>query len=367
MRIGLDLRMLGGGSGIDRYITELSKQILNLDKTNQYVLFFHDAENANKYTHFGHKCVVTGIRHYSFAEQLKFPQILNRENLDVMHFPHFNVPIMYRKAFVVTIHDLTHTLFPGRKLSHIIHRIAYRMVFRSAINNSKKIIAVSEATKKSIMEYFGIKSEKITVVYEGYNEVFAMTDKWEAFQKVSAKFGITKKYLLYVGAWRRYKNLSMLARAFDQLIAKGADLELVLAGEPDPFYPEIESSIRGIKSIDRVKILGRVTDEDLKQLYNATTLFVLPSLTEGFGLIALEAAASGVPVVCSDIPVLREIMGQGAEYFDPQNLDNMTDVLGNLLNDPKRLEELANLALSRSRHFSWKQAGQQTLEVYKTL
>ncbi len=367
MTIGLDLRMAGGGSGIGRYITELTHEILKNDKTNQYVLFFRDAEKSADYKSYGHKIVIADIPHYSVAEQTQFPAILNNENLDLVHFPHFNVPIFYTRPFVVTIHDLTHTLFPGKKKSRWYKRLAYSLVIRRAVKASKRIIAVSNSTKQAIVDYYGVPASKITVVYEGANPIYKMMDKAEAFMNVSNRFGITKPYILYVGVWRRYKNLPMLAEAFDRLLEKGLDFELVLAGEKDPFYPEIESQIFAIKSKAKVKAVGKVGDADLPLLYNGATLFVLPSLIEGFGLTALEASACGVPVACSDIPTLREIMGQGAEYFDPNNLDNMTDVIRGLLDNPKRLEELANLALGRSKHFSWKQAAVDTMEIYKTV
>lgn len=366
MRIGIDLRMTGGGSGIDRYITELSHEILKQEKgtSNKYVLFFRNAQQAEGFKSYGQKIVIADIAHYSFAEQLRLPFILMREKLDLVHFPHFNVPLLYRKKFVVTIHDLTHTLIPGKKKSHFIHRLAYNLVFWNAVRSSWKIIAVSQATKKAILDFFRINPDKITVVYEGLNKTYGVMDKEQAFKQVSNSFPITKPYILYVGAWRRYKNLPQLAKAFDQLIDQGLDFELVLAGEPDPFYREIKEQVYSIKHKDRIKALGRVSDEDLKAIYNAATLFVLPSHMEGFGLTVLEAAACGVPIAASDIPPLREVAGQAAEYFDPDNLQNMTEVLKNLINRPERLEELANLALSRSKHFSWQKAAKETTEVY---
>ncbi len=365
MKIGIDLRMAGGGAGIDRYITELAHEILKQDRQNQYVLFVRNQQVADSYRSSGAKIVLADIPHYSVAEQIKLPAILAKEHLDLVHFPHFNVPLLYLKPFVVTIHDLTHTLFPGKKKSRIFHRLAYLAIFSHAVRIAKKVIAVSESTKKQIIEYYKISSSKIQVVYEGFNEVYKMMDKEEAFKQVSQKFGITKPYILYVGVWRRYKNLPMLAQAFDRLKDKGVDVQLVLAGEPDPFYPEIKEQVLNIRHHQDLKTVGRVKDEDLKLLYNGATILALPSLMEGFGLTPLEAAACGVPTAASDIPTLREIMGQGAEYFDPNNLDNMTEVLQNLLTNPIRLEELANLALSRSKHFSWQQAAAETIKVYE--
>ena len=213
MKIGLDLRMLDGGSGISRYISELSHQILKLDKKNQYVLFFNKltVDLLRQYEVYGHKMVPTGIGHYSLEEQFKLPAILKKENLDLVHFPHFNVPIFYRKPFVVTIHDLTHTKFPGTKKSHILHRIAYNLTIWNAVKSSKKIIAISEFTKKEVMEYFRIDSQKIQVIYEGAKDIYTVMDKDEALAYVAYRFKLTKPYILYVGVWRRYKNLPSLA------------------------------------------------------------------------------------------------------------------------------------------------------------
>jgi glycosyltransferase involved in cell wall biosynthesis len=368
MRIGLDLRMLGGGSGISRYISELSQQILTQDKHNEYVLFFNrlDQPTRELYQKFGQKMVETGISQYSYNEQLKLPAIFRKENLDLLHVPHFNAPILYGGKFVTTIHDLTHTKFPGKKKSHLFSRLAYNLVVLNAVKRSKKIIAVSGATKNELKDFFG-SADKVQIVHEGINQVYQVMDREEALSKIANGFNITKPFILYVGVWRRYKNLPALSRVFGRLVESGLDMELVLAGEPDQFYPEIQEQVLSGKHKDRIKAVGRVSDEDLKYLYNSCRLFVLPSLAEGFGLTALEAAACGAPVAASDIPALREVMGQGAEFFDPLNEDNMFDVLKNLVVNENRLEELANLGLSRSKHFSWKQAGEETIKVYESI
>jgi glycosyltransferase involved in cell wall biosynthesis len=368
MKIGIDMRMASGGYGISRYITELVQQILTVDKNNEYVLFFNELDDSlrGQYSRFGHKMVETKIPHYSFAEQLRLPGILRREKLDLAHFPHFNTPLLYGGKFVATIHDLTHTLFPGKKKSHWMRRLGYNLIMLNAIKRSRRIIAVSQSTKNEIREHFGTPDQKIQVVYEGFNSMYQVMDRDQALAKVKDKFKITKPFILYVGVWRRYKNLPALARVFDRLVDSGLDIELVMAGEPDPFYPEIEGQVRSIKHKDRLKALGRVPDEDLKYLYNSCRLFAMPSLVEGFGLPPLEAAACGAPVAASDIPTLREIMGQGAEYFDPHNEDNMVDVLSGLLPNDHRLEELANLALARSKHYSWKTAAEETIKIYES-
>lgn len=369
MKIGLDLRMIDGGAGISRYVEELFLSVLKKDRQNQYVLFFNVISPRSKelFGKFKHEMVETKIRYYSYAEQIFLPGIINKHNLDLVHFPHFNLPLFYRKPFVVTIHDLTHTRFPGRKKSHILHRLAYNLVLTHAIKASKKIIAVSESTKKEILEFYKISPEKIQVVYEGASVKYFMMAKDQALNQISAKFNITKPFILYAGVWRRYKNLPMLSLVFDKLKEKGLDIQFVLAGSPDPFYPEIKNQVLSVKNKQDLRPLGFVSDEDLNYLYNAATLFVLPSFAEGFGLIALEAAACGTPIACSDIPTLREIMGSAAEYFDPFNLENAVDVISGLLNNPIRLEELANAGLRRIRNFSWEFAANQTIKLYESV
>jgi glycosyltransferase involved in cell wall biosynthesis len=368
MKIGLDLRMLGGGSGISRYVQELSTQILSHDKRNSYVLFFYQItpEIDRLYRPFGQTMVATGIRHYGFAEQIKFPFVLYKHNLDLVHFPHFNVPILYLRPFVLTIHDLTHTRFPGRKKSNFIFRLGYNLILANAVNRAKKIITVSNSTRTELVDHFSrLNSAKVATIYEGVSKGYEMMHKDSAFEHVSKKYDIAKPYILYVGVWRRYKNLPMLAQAFDRLSQK-FDYQLALVGEPDPHYPEIKDEVLGIKNAGKIKALGRVEEKDLLHLYNAADLLVLPSFYEGFGLTPLEAAACGTPVACSDIPALREVMGQAAEYFDPQNLENMIDVIGALLENPLRREELANLGLKRVGHFSWKKAAEETSAVYES-
>ena len=369
MRIGLDLRMIDGGAGISRYVEELFLSVLKKDRQNKYVLFFNVISPRSKelFGKFKHEMVETKIRHYSYAEQIYLPGIINKYNLDLVHFPHFNVPLFYRKPFIVTIHDLTHTRFPGRKKSHMLHRLAYNLVLTNAIKSSKKIIAVSESTKKEILEFYKISAEKIQVIYEGASQKYSLMSKDEALSKIASKFNITKPFILYAGVWRRYKNLPFLAAVFDKLKEKGLNIQFVLAGSPDPFYPEIKNQVMSAKFKQDLRPLGYVSDEDLNYLYNSATLFVLPSFAEGFGLIALEAAACGTPIACSDIPTLREIMGSAAEYFDPHNLENATDVISGLLNNPTRMEDLANAGLRRIRNYSWEKAGEETIQLYENV
>jgi glycosyltransferase involved in cell wall biosynthesis len=172
MRIGFDFRMGGSvNSGIGRYVFELLTHILEQDRVNQYVIFYHplnsapaDIEKLKKFTNT--ELVPAPYRHYSLSEQVFFPRLLKKHNLDLVHFPNFNVPVFYRKPFVVTIHDMVHHKISGHKKSHLLHFYGYKYVINQAAHKSQAIITVSEAAKKDIVELLGVPKEKVKVIYE---------------------------------------------------------------------------------------------------------------------------------------------------------------------------------------------------------
>lgn len=382
MRIGIDMRMAGTGEGIARYTEELVRHLAEIDFVNDYFLVCHIRASSTlrqaqgKVQNSKFRIVETNIDYYSWAEQTKFIWELVRLKLDVMHFPSFNAPIFYPGKFVVTIHDMIHHFFPGKKKARLVHRAAYRAVMRSAIAGSRKIIAVSESTKRDILENYQVPEEKIAVIYEGVGEGFfaadiadkLVLDRDRGSASYRTKFHITKPYLLFVGVWRQYKNLPRLAAAFDILHERhGRDLQLVLAGKIDPFYSEVYEGV--MKASHRVDILapGRVTDEELRALYHGASLFVLPSLVEGFGLIGVEAQAMGVPVAVSDIPVLREVLGDGALYFDPQSEEDMAAKMNMVLSDKHLQHKLTTAGKLNVKRFDWRKCAEATLKIYGKL
>jgi glycosyltransferase involved in cell wall biosynthesis len=369
MKIGIDMRMYGGGSGIARYIKELSLAILEQDKTNEYVLFLYKIDDSikNQFSRFKVKLVETNAKHYSIREQTTFVRQLYKEKLDLVHFPHFNVPFFYRKPFVVTIHDLIHQRYPGRNKSRIFHRAAFRMIFSHAVKASKAIIAVSNFTKKEILEFYPEVSKKVFVVYEAATGNLKIYEYTQAQNYVNKKFNVNSKYFLYVGVYRRYKNLSVLAKAFDLFCAKNFGFKLVLAGEPDPFYPEIQQEIRKINNRDRLIEVGKVNDEDLSHLYSAATAFILPSKTEGFGLILLEAAKYKLPIIASDIDVIKEVMGDSVIYFNLNSPNDLAEKMYSIADNPKINKLYAQKSDDRRKTYSWTKAGEETLNIYRQI
>lgn len=384
MRIGIDCRMFQSSfTGIGRYTFELVKSLEKISvqnelaAKNEYILFFNEPEFSSftpQEPNF--KKILVDAPHYSLKEQIKFLKILNSENLDLMHFTHFNAPIRYKKPFIVTIHDLTHNLFPGRKMKSFPYRLAYKAVVKNAVKKAAKVIAVSNNTKEDLIKILKVPEKKIEVIYEGANEEFhrLSDDDLKKYEKILAeKYGISKPFLLYTGVHRYHKNLVRLIEAFKILVdgdsrsSSHPDLQLVITGKSDPLYPEVESEAVKQNLQNKVIFTGLVKEDELIALYNLANIYVFPSLYEGFGLPVLEAFACGTPICASNISSLPEIAGEGnAIFFNPADPKDMADKIEKVLIDIKLAEDLICKGSERIKFFSWEKMAKEILKVYNT-
>lgn len=358
MKIGIDARMYSSSfTGIGRYVYELTRLLFEMDTQNEYVLFMNEPE-FSKFSPPNERVskILVNARHYSWAEQVKFTQILRREKLDLVHFTHFNAPLFYRRPSVVTIHDLTLSFYPGKKMTSWLHRAAYHLVLESVVKRSKGVIAVSKNTKKDLIKLLKTPDEKIAVIYEAAAKEFKPgTEKADFF--------------LYTGVWRNHKNLVNLLKAFAKLCERpDFDGKLVLTGRQDPHYPEVQQTILDLNLGERVILPGLVPEKKLLELYQKARVYVLPSFYEGFGLTPLEAMASGTPVVASNTSCIPEICGQeNARFFDPHNIDEMADVMAEVWFDEELQFKLRENGLKRILDFSWERMAEETLALYNHL
>jgi glycosyltransferase involved in cell wall biosynthesis len=377
-RIGIDARFYGPlGKGLGRYTQEIVDQITTLDTQNEYVIFLSKSnfdEFVPKNTSVTK--VLADIPWYGFAEQIKMPRLIAKQNLDLMHFPHFNVPIFCPVPFVVTIHDLILTKFPTIRATtlgpvvYFIKNIAYRFGINVAVRRSQKIIAVSEYTKKDIIDQFGVQSEKVSMIYEGVANLDESIDqkfttKLKASEILSG-YCILEPYLLYVGNAYPHKNLESLIRVFVQLHKNQPFLKLVLVGREDYFYHRLKLFAQEVSNDNESIIFpGYVPDRDLQTLFEHADLYVFPSKYEGFGLPPLEAMSRGCAVASSNATCLPEILGEAAHYFDPNDEQAMYATIKTILFDPKLKQTLIAKGKERSKLFSWEQAARETLKVYQ--
>jgi len=364
MKIGIDCRIFSSRfTGIGRYTHELVEHFIEANKKlknpHELVLFFNNPEYENfpEKTHV--KKILVNAKHYSLDEQFIFLKKLNQENLDLVHFPHFNVPVLYNKPYIVTIHDLTLSMFPGQKMTKWYHRAGYNLTIKNSVKKAKKIIAVSENTKKDLVKLLHVPEEKIAVIYNGVSPEFKVIPSY--------KNSSHDHFLLYAGVWRSHKNLPRLIGAFHLLKTENAELKnlkLFITGKPDPHYPEVKNSVRFLGLENDVKFLGLVPEEELIKLYNQAKIFVFPSLYEGFGLPPLEAMSCGAPVAAADSSSIPEICGrENAVFFNPHKIESIAASILSIYKNPDLQEKLVKNGLAHAAKFTWAKTASSTFKI----
>ncbi|MFA4833429.1 MAG: glycosyltransferase family 1 protein [Patescibacteria group bacterium] len=374
-RIGIDARFYGPiGKGLGRYTKEVVDKVVALDRENEYVIFLSN-ENFSEFVSGNPKVkkVLADVHWYTLAEQIIMPYLIWRAHLDLMHFPHFNVPVLTPVKFVVTIHDLILTKFPtvrATTLSPLFYKIKnriYRMVIWLAIKRAKTVIAVSQFTKDDIAGQFKIKPEKVVVTHEGVSSLLnRKSDDFPHDKETPLGYNIGSPFLLYVGNAYPHKNLEGLVKVFSVIHGKRSDLSLILVGRQDYFYKRVKEFTEkywGEKS--PVVFPGFVPDRNLKLLYGQALAYVFPSFYEGFGLPPLEAMACGCPVASSNKSSLPEILGEAAIYFNPEDEKEMTRQIEKIVGDENLRQELTKKGYEQVKKYSWEKCAKETLEVYR--
>ena len=369
MRIGIDARFFGPiGKGLGRYTQKLVERLEKIDKVNTYFIFLrkdnfadYDPSNPN------FKKVLADFGWYTFSEQLFLTRTLNRYKLDLVHFPHFNVPLLYFRPFVVTIHDLILIHFPTVKSSTLnplyywIKFWAYRLAIRSALKRSKKILSVSYFTKNDILKkYSGLPEEKIAVTYEASEDYCMLSPNKDA--EILESCGIMKPYVIYVGNAYPHKNLERLVEAFSLIQDK--NLKMVIVGKEDYFYSRLKKFIRE-KAIKNIVFVGYVSDYKLDTLLHNSLAFIFPSLYEGFGLPPLEAMSKGIPVASSDHPCMREILGDSAHYFNGMDVNDIARSIEKITGDDDLRKKVISSGYRQVQKYSWRRMAEETLLIYR--
>lgn len=368
MRIIIDGRMIEE-SGIGRYIRNLINSLQKLDQQNEYsiLLLKKDFDKLTMKNNF--KKVIADFRWYGLSEQLNLPKLLRDLKPDMVHFPHFNVPIFYEGKFIVTIHDLIHQHFQMRRvtlhdpLTYKIKQFGYKKIFKNAVSKSAKILVPSNYVRDLMIEEWGVDDKKITVTYEAVDDkILSIGSKMsqKEIKEIMGKFQIKESYLFYIGNTHPHKNVESLIKVFGQLRKKYRNLQLVLSGNDNYFWQRIK------KEFNQRDIIytGFITDEELVALYKSAKCLVMPSFEEGFGIPILEAMACSCPVVSSNAGALPEVGGNAAIYFDPYNKEDMVKMISRVLDDKDLRDELIKAGQVRIKIFSWEKLAKQTLEEY---
>ena len=384
MKILIDARMYGlEYTGIGRYIVNLIENLKilptlsekNPDAKQEFVILLRKKYFKSLIFPENWKKVLVDIPHYSLREQLILPTVIKRENPDLVHFPHLNIPYLFSGKFIITIHDLTMQKqgLNATKLPifiYLLKRIPFLLISNKAVKNAVKILVPSKATAIEIANYYDISIQKIEVTCEGYNYTNISNTKFTGEMSILTNYGlVNKSYFFYLGNAYPHKNLEIVIKAVKDLNEKKKmDAKFVIAGLKNGFRERLENFIHDIKADEYISLVGFVKDEELPILYKNSLGFVYPSLSEGFGLQGLEAIASGTTLACSNIPVFKEIYEFHAFYFDPKNIESISSTLYSIYNmgteDKHRYIRSAQAHIKR---YSWQKMAEETLSIYRSV
>lgn len=380
MRIGIDARFYGSvGKGLGRYTERLIEALEVEDTENEYLIFLRQ-ENFDEYvpTSKLFTKVKADYAWYGFAEQFLYPWQLWRAHLDLVHFPHFNVPLLYPGRFIVTIHDLILLRYPTVRnttrfsLWYWCKFLAYRFVIRSACFRAKRVVAVSRFTESDLLDEFPFLSGRLSVTLEGVSHTcffvneersLSLLDRFKLIRHSQERRNerihrdIIQPYFLYVGNAYPHKNLDLIA----DMAKRFPEYQFVLVGREDFFYQRLRQRV----SLENVRFTGFLSDAEISVLYRYGMAYIFPSLYEGFGLPPLEAMSYGLPVIASDRGSLPEVLGDAALYFDPENPDEFATCLRQVATQSPIRESLRKKGYQRVRLFKWSNMAKRTKAIYR--
>ena len=359
-RIGIDARLISQ-TGVGRYIYNLIAQLIPLC-SQEYDLYIYVRSSDEHLIHeFAEKVTIriSNYQWHSWKEQFGFYRRIMKDKLDLMHFTYFSYPILYRRPFVITIHDLTPLTHMTGKAStkhpavYKAKFFAYQIALRVGIMNASAVIVPAQSVRDEILSLFRIPASRIHVTYEGVGSALLQSSP-------SATSPREKPYFLYVGNFYPHKNVIKLIDAFSHI---KEDCELVLVGAHDHFSSHVTSRIKDLHLESRVHMVGRVGDDELVDLYAHAQALVHPSLAEGFGLTTLEALYFKTPVIASRIPLFEEVLGDSFTPIDPLDEYSISEALQD------HLAHTHTPTLSPSditNRYSFEKMAQETRTIYQS-
>lgn len=351
MKIAIDMSPLKSGNflqhrvrGTGFYLNNLKSFLLKYYHENKYI-FFTRGEKLSK-------------------------------DIDIVHYPYFEpffltLPIFSKNKTVVTVHDLTPLVFPNNFKSGLRGSLKWQ-IQKLALRTADAIITDSESSKKDIIKYASINEDKIKVVYLAAGEEFKQIQNSEfRTQNLRKKYNLPEKFALYVGDATWNKNLPRLIAAASKI-----DVPLVMAGKAlvdenidinNPWNKDLVRTQKLAKGNKNIFRLGFVPSGDLVALYNSATLFVMPSIYEGFGLPILEAMNCGCPVVASKWGSLTEVVGSAGKYVDPYDIGSIAQGIKEVFSDSSLQKKLSQKGTIQAKKFTWKKTADETMRVYKSV
>jgi len=365
MKIGVDARLIyHQPAGISRYTVHLLQALARLEHDHNFLVLQHRKQKDPIFScgKFQHAILRAPV--HTFLEQMMLPLELLPHSLDLLHCTDFIPPLYSPIPTVITVHDLAFLHWP-----HFLTKdsAAYYGQIDRAVTNAKHIIVPSENTKQDLMGQLGVADQKVSVIYEAADSIFAPLPMEMTRQKIDKKFQLPSTYVFAVGTVEPRKNIGGLLHAFRYLLDKYnmPNVGLAIAGSHGWLYEDVLDKIQALKLERHVFFLGRISDQELQQLYVGARCHIHPAHYEGFGLPPLEAMACGTPTIVSNVSSLPEVVGDAALLVDPNDPEEMAVALHRLLTEDGLHSELRAKGLQRAQCFTWERAARQTLEIYQ--
>ncbi len=343
--------------GSSVYCFELLNNLSNIDRENNYEIFLPQSPTSDlpkasdkwKYR-------VLASRKMWTITSLSFDLLKNR-SVDVFFTPTHYLPLFAPKKSVVSILDVSYIYFP--ELFKKKDLIQLKKWTKYSAKKSRKILTISQSSKNDIIKEYKVSKDKVEVIYPGISRNLSVNNKL-SMEDLSKKFGVSGKYILFVGTLQPRKNIKRLIEAFSKI---DTDVSLIIVGRRGWQYEEILNAPEKYNVKDKVIFLENVSDEDLPSLYKNAEFFILPSLYEGFGIPVLEAMNYGTPVITSNISSLPEVGGDAALYVDPNDTMDIAEKMKKLLHDDNLRKQLVEKGKKQIEKFSWEKSARQTLAV----
>jgi glycosyltransferase involved in cell wall biosynthesis len=296
-------------------------------------------------------------------EQSSFPRLARNSHLDLLHSLHYTRPLSLPCRSVVTFHDLTFFLYPH--LHTRSKRVFFPLAIRFSARQADALIAVSESTRRDAIRLLGVPQQKVHTTQLGVDSAFRPVQDEGLRAGVRQKYRLPERFILYVGLVEPRKNLPLLIQAYQSLVELGSSHPLVVVGRFGWMHQQVLQEITTLGLKDKILFTGYVPQLDLPIVYNLASLFVYPTLYEGFGLPALEALACGTPVITSDIASLPEIVGDAGLLVPAGDKQALTQAMRAVLTDQALQNRLAVKGPERAAQFTWERTARLTLQVYQ--
>ena len=369
MRIGINTLYLlpGKVGGTEVYIRNLVKWLTRVDRKNEYIIFINK-ESIGVFDELIHRVriVLCPVKATSrplriLWEQFILPAQMRRLKIDLLLSAGMTSPFFSSAASVLVIHDLQHINQPQNFAWYYLPFLK-AIIYLSA-KTSDALIAVSGYVKDDVVRHYRILPDRVFVAYNAVDRDKFFRRGKEDVEVVRRRYNLPESFIFYPASSLPHKNHKRLLEAFKKVKEEVQDIKLVLTGTRDYGYEVIEKSIKEFGLDDDVLFLGWLSHDDVPLIYNAANVLVFPSLHEGFGMPVIEAMASGVPVICSGIPPLKEITDSAAIFVDPFDPRDIARGILSVLTDNKLRERLIEDGLERAGMFTWEKTALSTLSV----